>query len=1297
MADRVRRVSFLVDLGAGTAEERAQVRLVLSRVLTHLSRQSPAPPRWSFRFYDSSLTPQRFDARMHARAKAPSAVDPKLGAAASLRRDEFHACTPDAIAAVLRQYDQAVELYNAADAEGANHVGTPPEHPGDPVDGPDSAERTGWFTTLARQMAGVIQRAAGELAGMTGDGDGGGSERQHSAVVILARVRGDAPAPSNDENDPTAQPPPTGTEVDFLRPFKGIEDAYRKENTRAYLLRLGTSPSSRETLRRASELFARFGGSSAPVAAVAHTCSCLPPGLLMSAFARVKPHRGGHGTTPDGNDGNDRPLGSFVLSARRHATELWVRRTNSQTTSEKKSESSSDSSSVRLGAIAVLPCDEPGYHGRSIRGIRRVTIASLASADQLAACWVRTGGRRMGKIPGKRDGVGGAFGGGVGTSIAVAAKGSAAYALGALLAIRRAGAIVELEMEWDREEESDAAAADDRIEEEEEEEEALATQETDATTAAGGGAGVVVVGGGGRRGVRNARSGSVHLAALLPLSPGTMSLVAVEYPDAPNTPGRDDVASDVASDVEYDADVDALTSALAAACGDDGWGALEPFFPDLSAEDAARGASASASELGNLARIIASSTGDDADGSGGEATNRAGRDAARGDLAAALAAAARAAPAGTHRWERWYGGGPERKSFGDSLAASIAGAPNGAGVLSPGPLRLPGVGCDDERAVDGPSESDAALDARFRAMVGDVGVPDENPATPGAAENPNRAAREGRRRSIATAPTRAWVLDDLPAVLARARSEYDALFERYFAGNDADPGNDAPATGRADPDFARLARSLAGDAVGSARAHLPPGGCSDDAVDAVEGELVMSQAQLEARHRAGGCKSAKRREHAFQAHLSLSLHSLRASESDKRRTKKAAKHLAKVVNPLSFLLHPVGIQALHAFVEDELSPRYNDAVPRLMAALRSNLGVGAVVEKTVEGGSRLDSKAGRATRKGECAGGVFSPGIVAGRKTAGGGGGGGGASNPREDEYGGESGESSEAPGGLPRRDSTVAGKPDPGHAGGSFKMPNPKTGVKWHNLFRSRAGPAKREVRMAPVKSAEELRKAQDEEAAARREKEKRALFLREQRQRQQPAQREKLLMVPPGFQPTPDAGNRKVMQMPAPRNLALAAFGAGPGSTPGLTPGRQAAIAAMQTPLPNRNRRESVSMTPGPRGGRLSEIMSTPMAMSTPRAGTRGTALGSRGAAMLQQAMCTPARETVAETPAGSRGMVVAATPLHGRDGGGVGAQRQQVGARKGMLGFGAMVREAREAEEEQAPSKRAKKMFTFGGRAD
>ena len=118
MADRVRRVSFLVDLRAGTAKERAQVRLVLRRVLTHLSRQSPAPPRWSFRFYDSALTPQRFDARMTALAKASAGTDDKLP---TLRRDEFHACTPDVIAAVVRAYDQSVELYNAdADDDGGD-------------------------------------------------------------------------------------------------------------------------------------------------------------------------------------------------------------------------------------------------------------------------------------------------------------------------------------------------------------------------------------------------------------------------------------------------------------------------------------------------------------------------------------------------------------------------------------------------------------------------------------------------------------------------------------------------------------------------------------------------------------------------------------------------------------------------------------------------------------------------------------------------------------------------------------------------------------------------------------------------------------------------------------------------------------------------------------------------------------------------------------------------------------------------------------------------------------------------
>ena len=1234
MADRVRRVSFLVDLRAGTAKERAQVRLVLRRVLTHLSRQSPAPPRWSFRFYDSALTPQRFDARMTALAKASAGTDDKLP---TLRRDEFHACTPDAIAAVVRAYDQFVELYNAdADDEGAN-LGTPPENRDgdlDSIAGPD-AERTGWFTTLARQMAGVIQRAAGELAGMTGgdgDGDGDGSERQHSAVVILSRMHFDAPARSNDENDP-AKPPGT-KEIDFLRPFKGIEDVYRKERTRAYLCRLGGDDEgdAKETAmeKRAAELFARFDGSSVPAAALAHAAAPrgLPPGLFMSAYV-------------DGGDTGD------VEQARRSEDAIKVDNNNRADPVELRVRLSGDganaaSGSVALGIVAVLPSEpsERGVEPKTSR-VTRATIVSLVSVDQLSACWVNcsSAGERCYRV-------------------AAAAKGSPAYALGALLAIRRAGTIVEVE------ETTTETSNLDRVDEEDDEaltNPELMTQETDATTAAGT-----------RR--------RVVLYALQPLSPGTMSLVAVapstgtSTSRGPDTPGRAEDGESAAS----------LMSALAVACGAGGWGALEPIFPDpredrahITSSSNAAGTNDTGTGTGtDRTKILASvgtgngdnNTGDNNTMNTNNNTNAGVVVGSRGTLkgnplSLALADDAMKAPPGTHRWERWYGDGPRLNRFGDALAASLVTDTNGAGVLSP-KLRLPNPAGDVEGDVDGDKagdagvESDAALDARFRAMVGfrheglwvgedtkpSIGFDGHPAPTPGTSKQ--------RRRSFAPVDP-AWDLSDTDAVVTRVRSEYDALFASF--GSDVD----AP-----DPNFGDLAKKLATDAVSSARKHAAS---NDAAVDTVEKTLVLSQTQLEARHRTGGCKSTKRREHAFQAHLSLTLHSLRSSEADKKRTKKAAKHLAKVVNPLSFLLQPTGIQALHEFVEDTLGPRYNAKVPKLMAALRSNLGVGATAEKAGDGDGAESNAAGAGKAARVADAGVFSPGVVGKRKTTGGG------FNPREDEYGGESGETSEACFGKPSK----APDPAPG-----FKVPNPKTGAKWHNLFRSRGG-AKREVRMAPVKSAEELRKQQDKEELAKKEKEKRAAFLR---QRQETGRtREKLLMVPHGFQPTPDAGKRKVMQMPAPRNLALASFDSNPGGT-AMTPGRQAAIAMMQTPLPAR-RRDSVSMTPARGNSRLSEVMSTPAAMSTPRGPSRTPSAnrgGSRGAAMLQQAMSTPARETVTETPV----RVIEATPLPPHGGRGVASGG-------GMVGFGAMVREGREAETDGRKPKRAKKsMFTFGG---
>lgn len=65
---RVRRVSFLIDLGGGGVGSQHDVRLLTRRLLAHFAKQRPAPPRWCVRFYDSGLSPHAFDAKLRARA-----------------------------------------------------------------------------------------------------------------------------------------------------------------------------------------------------------------------------------------------------------------------------------------------------------------------------------------------------------------------------------------------------------------------------------------------------------------------------------------------------------------------------------------------------------------------------------------------------------------------------------------------------------------------------------------------------------------------------------------------------------------------------------------------------------------------------------------------------------------------------------------------------------------------------------------------------------------------------------------------------------------------------------------------------------------------------------------------------------------------------------------------------------------------------------------------------------------------------------------------------------------------------
>ena len=93
------------------------------------------------------------------------------------------------------------------------------------------------------------------------------------------------------------------------------------------------------------------------------------------------------------------------------------------------------------------------------------------------------------------------------------------------------------------------------------------------------------------------------------------------------------------------------------------------------------------------------------------------------------------------------------------------------------------------------------------------------------------------------------------------------------------------------------------------RRYVPA--ASDDAVDAVEGALVpVSRTQPEARHVTGGCGKAQRatQRRFRRASRSRIPHApVRNLEvGTEAETEKAAKHLAKVVNPLSFLLHPWG-------------------------------------------------------------------------------------------------------------------------------------------------------------------------------------------------------------------------------------------------------------------------------------------------------------------------------------------------------------------------------------------------------
>ena len=248
LGGRVRRVSLLIDIGGSSVEDYDRVRLLVRRLLSHFSRQRPAP-RWCVRFYDSCLSPHAFDAKLRARADERAArraeeeererernatdsrvhswVDEhtretagvgslrvasgkdagaRLGgaseAARATRHRDFGACNADAAEAFLRHHDEAFALYHGDSTRAQTK--TARTETADVTRGTARraaatetadeknrrADESSWFTTLARQIAATLQESGGTHGHTDERGwmDGSKADDAHGLMLVLARV-----------------------------------------------------------------------------------------------------------------------------------------------------------------------------------------------------------------------------------------------------------------------------------------------------------------------------------------------------------------------------------------------------------------------------------------------------------------------------------------------------------------------------------------------------------------------------------------------------------------------------------------------------------------------------------------------------------------------------------------------------------------------------------------------------------------------------------------------------------------------------------------------------------------------------------------------------------------------------------------------------------------------------------------------------------------------------------------------------------------------------------------------------
>ena len=1194
-------------------------------------------------------------------------------------------------------------------------------------------DESSWFTTLARQMAVTLQDSSSSTSGNAVGKDSKrveGGDDSFGMMLVLSRVWVcESRVVSADGNVAPVALAAAHEEKQHEKirtAFRGIETALRKEKVIAHLLRLPFFPgvekyadlddlkgkddqrATRCAWRRATALFAGFNGCALPAAFIAHVTRHVPPCQVMAmaadaAAGMLESNSGKQSNSNAPRDGAT-DFGDFGVFAKALEGHTPVGDGNNDVASDNSVQIRlrvcNDITAVSLGSAVFTspglskPTSTVTLTVESLVPLEDTFDAGLRECHETDETRVVLVNRRS--KPGESEGV---------------------SAFAALLALRRVRALVLVE--------SAVTSPTTRADGPEEEIDVMATQEDKEDNV----------------------SKTNRYATLTPLFTGALLLRYLEGDDGD---ASDEKVAPRTPSVLDDALQNSWVTTLSKSNGN--WGCVESWYDTGEMTRTGRGSDdATTSGKDRCEDPVPKDDRPFAFASSPEYKPTRAQTltvhekpteppkAQEKALPDCVLSAAQAAAPGVHRWERWYGDGPGVElNLAMKITSTLKVQENASDVLC-----FRDVSNNDASNSQHPKNQTSVLQERFSAMLAGRPV---NPGVLQAVEDNSKnssslmdSENEGSvsdaamdvnndndmdelenvndSTALTTVENTSYRsvfenLADVEAVRSAATEAYNSVVADIFASSADEP----------DPDLGAAAAALANDVIAAfdkvLRSDIGTQKTKQKQTphDLATKALCKTAKDLKPTHVSTGpdAKARKRREHLFQAHLRFCC---LPSDGDKSESKvsnssttKISKNIGKVISAVTFLLTPVGLEGLTLFADRELTPRYGSGSVsrRVLSGVRAELGV-SVAQKG--DGNGTDDKNGRETFGGTS---VFSPtapgkykGSFVEAAT--------GAMPPR-----------AEHPTALalvkPSGSAPKTEKVDPK----SKLVSNPKQGQKgWHPVFRSRATRVVRQVTMAnpmmppPQKTKEQL--AKEKEAALKKQRAAAATALIERdganlRNRRFNTSRRN----GPSIVNTDPNG---LGSMPAPRRLA-AEFGSG--NTPGSN-----GINVASTPAPKRVTVGGLE-TPAPscRGGKLvgekfgstylphlggletpAAPRSRAAALQTPNVGgiagtvTRkrgGAGPSGRGASMVIAA--TPARHVVVgATPHGAER--IAGTPLDKLDGkgGGLGtattsttrgalalaaAAKKRKQGKTGLALFGQMVREGREAEENERGGKKTRR---------